>query len=59
MKGENPAACGRYLKESFIAKSHDTRFLSQHISKLNESKAEVIKMKDDLQSWQKLMKHPV
>ncbi|CAB3997161.1 ankyrin repeat and SAM domain-containing 1A-like [Paramuricea clavata] len=48
MKGENPAACGRYLKESYIAKSHDTRVLSQHISKLNESKAEVIKMKDDL-----------
>lgn len=48
MKGENPAACGRYLKESYIAKSHDTRVLSQHISKLIESKAEVIKMKDDL-----------
>lgn len=48
MKGDNKAACGKYLNASYVPKPNDVTVLSQHISKLNEMKNNVTQLKADV-----------
>lgn len=47
-RGDNLAACGKYLDASYLPKPGDVRVLSENIAKLTELKDDVNKLKDEL-----------
>ena len=47
-RGDNLAACGKYLDASYLPKPRDVRVLSENIAKLTELRDDVNKLKDEL-----------